>query len=108
MIESSAKLQKRLIDDMLDVSRIVLGKFNVDLRPTHLPAIVEAAVTTARPDASQRGVRLTSAIEAVDGLLEPGRTPIQQVIGNILSNAIKVTPPGTQVDLQLQRSNGQA
>src|SRR5207253_5924018 len=48
MIESSAKLQKRLIDDMLDVSRIVLGKFNIDLRPTHLSSIVEAAVTNAR------------------------------------------------------------
>src|SRR6202047_5377499 len=70
MIENSAQLQKRLIDDMLDVSRIVLGKFHVDLRPTLLPEIVEAAVTTARPDASERGVRLTSDIEPVEELVD--------------------------------------
>jgi hypothetical protein len=61
MIETSAQLQKRLIDDMLDVSRIILGKFQVELRPTHLAEVVEAAVTTARLDAGERGVRLTSA-----------------------------------------------
>src|SRR5436305_13387499 len=74
MIESSAKLQKRLIDDMLDVSRIVLGKFHVDLRPTHLSSIVEAAVTNARPDASERGVRLSSEIEPADDLVEANAT----------------------------------
>jgi PAS domain S-box-containing protein len=106
-VETSARLQARLIDDMLDVSRIVLGKFHVDLRPTHLTQVVEAAVTTARPDAAERGVRLTSAISANEDLVEADATRIQQVIGNILSNAIKFTPAGRQVDLQLHRVNGQ-
>src|SRR5438874_11961687 len=106
MIESSAKLQKRLIDDMLDVSRIVLGKFHVDLRPTHLSSIVEAAVTNARPDASERGVRLSSEIEPADDLVEADATRLQQVIGNILANAIKFTPAGKRVDLRLERSDG--
>jgi signal transduction histidine kinase len=101
MIESSARLQKRLIDDMLDVSRIVVGKFSVDLRPTRLHEVVEAAVNTARPDAAERGVRLTSEIEPVEGLVAADATRLQQVIGNILSNAIKFTPPGKQVDLKL-------
>jgi signal transduction histidine kinase len=105
MIESSAKLQKRLIDDMLDVSRIVLGKFYVDLRPTDLSKIVEAAVTIARPDAAERGVRLTSEIEPVEDLVAADASRLQQVIGNILSNAIKFTPPGKQVDLQLRRAD---
>jgi len=104
MIETSAQLQKRLIDDMLDVSRIILGKFQVDLRPTHLAEVVEAAVTTARPDAAERGVRLTSSVESSPGdLVEADATRLQQVIGNILSNAIKFTPAGKQVDLSLQR-----
>ncbi|PYQ53011.1 MAG: hybrid sensor histidine kinase/response regulator [Acidobacteria bacterium] len=106
MIESSAKLQKRLIDDMLDVSRIVLGKFYVELRPTHLTQIIEAAVTTARPNAAERGVRLTSDIEPIEDLVEADGARMQQVIGNILSNAIKFTPPGRQVDLQLHRVDG--
>jgi len=106
MIESSAKLQKRLIDDMLDVSGIVLGKFRVDLRPTDLSKIVEAAVTIARPDAAERGVRLTSEIDPVEDLVAADAARLQQVIGNILSNAIKFTPPGKQVDLQLHRVDG--
>jgi signal transduction histidine kinase len=106
MIETSARLQKRLIDDMLDVSRIVLGKFQVELRPTHLSEVIEAAVSNARPDAAERGVRLTSEIdEARDDVVYADGTRLQQVIGNVLSNAIKFTPPGRQVDLHLNRVN---
>jgi hypothetical protein len=108
MIETSAQLQKRLIDDMLDVSRIVLGKFQVELQPTHLAKVVEAAVTTARPDAQERGVRLAAQIEPVDDLVAADAGRLQQVIGNILSNAIKFTPSGKQVDLRLSRSDGKA
>jgi len=104
MIENSARLQKRLIDDMLDVSRIILGKFQVDLRPTHLSEIVEAAVTNARPDATERGVRLTlDLIRPPDDVVDADAVRLQQVIGNILSNAIKFTPSGKQVDLRLDR-----
>ena len=106
MIETSARLQKRLIDDMLDVSRIILGKFQVELQPTQLSKVVEAAVTTARPDAAERGVRLTSEIEPNEALVEADPARLQQVIGNILSNAIKFTPAGKQVDLSLRRSDG--
>src|SRR5438270_13463636 len=61
-IETSARLQAALIDDMLDVSRIVLGKFQVDMRPTHLNQIIDAALTTARPAAQEREVRLVADI----------------------------------------------
>ena len=107
MIETSARLQKRLIDDMLDVSRIVLGKFQVELRPMRLSEVVEAAVSNARPEASERGVRLTSVIEeSRDDFVAADNVRLQQVIGNVLSNAIKFTPPGKQVDLSLFRTNG--
>src|SRR4051794_31145218 len=62
-IETSARLQARLIDDMLDVSRIVLGKFQVDLRPMRIAEIVEAALTTARPAAAECEVKLISKVE---------------------------------------------
>ncbi len=102
-IESSARLQARLIDDMLDVSRIVLGKFQVDLRPTPMSDIVEAALTTARPVAAEREVQLRSTIDGRGDLVDADANRMQQVIGNILSNAIKFTPGGKQVDLRLER-----
>jgi len=104
-IETSARLQARLIDDMLDVSRIILGKFQVDLQPTKLSDIVDAALTTARPAAQDCNVTLTSTIETEPGALvqaDPNR--MQQVIGNILSNAIKFSRPGKSVDLRLERA----
>jgi PAS domain S-box-containing protein len=104
-IESSARLQARLIDDMLDVSRIILGKFQVDLRPTKLADIVEAALTTARPAAADREVRLTSEIRDTEDYVQADVTRLQQVIGNILSNAIKFTPAGREVDLRLDRTD---
>jgi signal transduction histidine kinase len=103
-IESSARLQARLIDDMLDVSRIVLGKFQVDLRPTKMSEVVEAALATARPVAAEREVKLTVEIESADdSVVQADASRMQQVIGNILSNAIKFTPPGKRVDLHLDR-----
>ncbi len=102
-IEASGRLQARLIDDMLDVSRIVLGKFQVDLKPTRIADIIEAALTTARPAAQQREVKLVSAIDDRDAIVDADMSRMQQVIGNILSNAIKFTPAGKNVDLHLQR-----
>ena len=104
-IESSARLQARLIDDMLDVSRMILGKFQVDLKPTRICDVVEAALVTARPAAAERGVRLTSEIEDRDCLVDADANRMQQVIGNLLSNAIKFTPTGKHVDLRVDRDD---
>ncbi|HET7712757.1 MAG TPA: response regulator, partial [Thermoanaerobaculia bacterium] len=102
-IEASARLQARLIDDMLDVSRIVLGKFQVELRPTHIRDVVDAALTTARPMAAERGVRLTADVNRIpDDVVMADAARLQQVIGNVLSNAIKFTPPGKSVDLRVE------
>ncbi len=104
--ESSARLQARLIDDMLDVSRIILGKFQVDLNPTRVSDVVEAALTTSRPMATDNGVQLTWGIEARETLADIDASRIQQVVQNLLSNAIKFTPAGKNVDLRLERENG--
>ncbi|HXG57706.1 MAG TPA: ATP-binding protein [Thermoanaerobaculia bacterium] len=105
-IEASARLQSHLIDDMLDVSRIVLGKFQVDLEPTSLTEIVEAALTTARPAAAERGVNLNAWIDrSAEDLVRADANRMQQVIGNILSNAIKFTPSGKNVELRLEKSD---
>jgi signal transduction histidine kinase len=105
-IESSARLQARLIDDMLDVSRMILGKFQVDLQPTRISEIVEAALTTARPMAAENDVQLTWEIDDRDALVDADPSRIQQVIHNLLTNAIKFTPAGKHVDLRLERGGG--
>jgi PAS domain S-box-containing protein len=105
-IESSARLQARLIDDMLDVSRMILGKFQVDLKPTRLSEIVEAALTTARPMAADNEVQLTWTLDDHGALVDADASRIQQVIQNLLSNAIKFTPAGKHVDLKLDRLDG--
>jgi len=107
-IETSAKLQAHLIDDMLDVSRIVLGKFQVDLQPTHLSDVVEAAITTVRPSAQECEITLSTSIETEDDVVEADPNRMQQVIGNILSNAIKFTPSGGKIDLKLDRADDNA
>ena len=104
-VEASGRLQAHLIDDMLDVSRIILGKFQIDLRPVRMSDIVEAALTTARPVANERDIKLTSTIDAGDSVVEADPSRMQQVIGNILSNAIKFTPSGKQVRLELRRDD---
>jgi len=105
-IESSARLQARLIDDMLDVSRIILGKFQVDLKPTRLSDIIESALTTARPLAADNEVQLTWELDEQEAMVDADASRIQQVIQNLLSNAIKFTPAGKHVDLRLDRTDG--
>jgi PAS domain S-box-containing protein len=105
-IESSARLQARLIDDMLDVSRIILGKFQVELNPTRISDIVEAALTTSRPMAAENQVHLSWEIDARETLVDADASRIQQVVQNLLSNAIKFTPAGKNVDLRLERLDG--
>lgn len=105
-IESSARLQARLIDDMLDVSRMILGKFQIELKPTRISEILEAALTTARPLAAENDVQLTWEIDERDAVVDADASRIQQVIHNLLSNAIKFTPAGKHVELRLGRDDG--
>ena len=102
-IENSAKLQARLIDDMLDVSRIVLGKFQIDLRPTRIADVVDRAITLARPAAAERDIQLHVRIDERDALVDADPNRVQQVIGNILANAIKFSRQGDRVDLEMDR-----
>ncbi len=107
-IERNAHLQTQLIDDLLDVSRIVSGKLNIERRRVDLPTVVRAAVASVRVLAEAKDVRLETALdaasEAVSG--DPGR--LQQALWNLLSNAIKFTPAGGRVQIALERREGWA
>src|SRR5581483_7700170 len=104
-IERNARSQAGIIEDILDVSRIITGRLRLDFQTVDLQPVIEAAVDSVRPAAESRGVlieqRLDAAVSHVSG--DPQR--IQQVIWNLLSNAIKFTPRGGRVRIALERIN---
>ncbi|MGQ9424811.1 ATP-binding protein [Gilvimarinus sp. F26214L] len=108
IIERSAWAQAQLIDDLLDVSRILAGKLRLDLRPLDLSPVVEASVGTIQPEADAKNIALE--YKKPDKLLRVRGDPdrLQQVIVNLLSNAVKFTPTGGRVTVRLQEANGTA
>ena len=107
-IERNAKLQAQIIEDLLDVSRIITGKLCLNTRFCELAAIIEAAVEAMRPAARAKALHLKVALDDQLGpvLLDPDR--MQQIIWNLLSNAIKFTPSGGQVEIRLERAGTDA
>jgi PAS domain S-box-containing protein len=104
-IERSARSQARLIDDLLDISRIVAGKLRLQVRPVQLPAVIEAAIEVVRPAAEARRIRLQTVVDTETGLIAGDPERLQQVVWNLLSNAIKFTPKGGRVQVTLERVN---
>ena len=102
-IERNAHAQAQLIEDLLDVSRIVSGKLRLEMRPVDIAEVVEEAVDTVRPTADARGVTLTVVIGHV-GPVSGDAQRLQQVIWNLLSNSIKFTPQGGRVDLRVEQA----
>jgi signal transduction histidine kinase/ActR/RegA family two-component response regulator len=103
VIERNATLQARLIEDLLDVSRIVAGTLALDTRPIRVAPAVTSVLTTMRPDAEAKGVQLEAAVDEQAGAIRGDPARFQQIIGNLLSNAIKFTPLGGRVDVRLAR-----
>jgi PAS domain S-box-containing protein len=103
-IDRNAKLQNQLIEDILDVSRIVAGKFHVEMRSVDLVKVLEAARDTVAPMAAARKVDLQLDIQAGTPMTIGDPDRLQQVAWNLLSNAIKFTPPGGTVSVALSRS----
>ncbi len=106
-IERNAHLQEQLISDILDVSRIVTGKLRLELRPTDLAPLVDATLDTLRPAADAKGVALRARLQVGGAVLgDPDR--LQQVIWNLIVNAIKFTPAGGSVVVSLDRQGTSA
>jgi PAS domain S-box-containing protein len=104
-IERNARAQTQLIDDLLDMSRIISGKIRLDVQWTELASVVEAAVESVRPSADAKGIRLRTILDPLAGPVSGDPTRLQQVVWNLLTNAIKFTPKGGNVDVMLERVN---
>ena len=103
VIDRNVRLQTELIEDLLDMSRIISGKVRLDMRRVQIPDVIDAALDSAMPALSAKNIRLekvvASGVEYVSG--DPGR--LQQVLWNLLTNAIKFTPKGGKIQVLAHR-----
>jgi PAS domain S-box-containing protein len=104
-IERNARSQAQLIEDLLDVSRIITGKLRIDIRPLDPIYFIDAAIESVNPAAEAKGVQIQRIIDT--GVVSVAGDPVrlQQVVWNLLSNAIKFTPKGGRVKIRLERVN---
>ncbi len=104
-IERNAKSQAQLIEDLLDVSRIISGKMRLDVQPVDLAPVIQAAIDSVRPAADAKSIRLSVALDPRAGPVSGDPTRLQQIVWNLLSNAIKFTPKKGRVQVLLERVN---
>jgi PAS domain S-box-containing protein/excisionase family DNA binding protein len=107
VIERNARTQKQLIEDLLDMSRIISGKMRLDVQRLDPVTVIEAAIATIKPSADLKGVRIEHSLDPLCGVMISGdASRLQQVIWNILANAVKFTPAGGRIRVQGQAVNG--
>jgi len=104
-IERNARAQTQIIEDLLDMSRIISGKVRLDVQRVDLATVVRAAVETLKPAADAKGVRLQTVLHPQAGPVSGDPNRLQQIFWNLLNNAVKFTPRGGRVQILLERVN---
>jgi len=107
-ITHSARLQRQLIEDLLDISRITAGSLRLHVRPVNLVSVIEAAIDTVRLAAQAKAISIKSTLTPTAVWVQGDFNRLQQVVWNLLSNAIKFTPASGCVQIQLEHTNNQA
>ena len=102
-IYRNAKSQSQLVADLLDVSRIISGKLRLDVRTVDLIYIVNAAIDSIRPAADAKGIRLQTILDPATGPISGDADRLQQIVWNLLTNAVKFTPKGGSIEVKVQR-----
>jgi signal transduction histidine kinase/CheY-like chemotaxis protein len=101
-IDRNAKLQTRLIEDLLDVSRIISGTLRLLTEPITVAPLLEAAVANVRPEAQTKGIALDLVLDPSAGMISGDPLRMQQIVSNLLVNAIKFTPSGGKVEVRVE------
>jgi PAS domain S-box-containing protein len=105
VIERNACAQKQIIEDILDVSRVITGKLQLTLGPVDLVAIVDAALDAVRPALEAKGIKIETIIDADLRIVSGDADRLQQVVWNLLSNAAKFTPSGGKVEVRMSHNS---
>jgi PAS domain S-box-containing protein len=108
VIERNVRAQTQLIEDLLDVSRIITGKLRLEVRPMDLVAVVEAGIEAVRPAADAKGIRIESRLDSKAAAMVGDPDRLQQVVWNLVSNAVKFTPKEGRVEVELTRVDSHA
>ncbi len=108
IIERNAKSQSQLIEDLLDISRIITGNLRLSVEMVELVPVIQAAVDTLRLAAEAKGIQLQTVLEPLIGPVLGDAQRLQQIVSNLLSNAIKFTPNGGRVEIRLTRTDSEA
>jgi signal transduction histidine kinase len=106
VIDRNARAQTKLIEDVLDMARVITGKLHLEVGPVSLRSTIEGALEAVRPAAESKGVHLHVGHWAGASLVRADPNRLQQVFWNLLSNAVKFTPPGGTVSMQMQEQEG--
>jgi PAS domain S-box-containing protein len=104
-MERNARVLAHLVEDLLDISRIVSGTLRLDVQRVNLSEVIEAALAAVIPAADAKGVRIHKVLDSLVGPVSGDLARLQQIVWNLLSNAIKFTPKGGQVQVLLERVN---
>jgi PAS domain S-box-containing protein len=102
-LERNGNALTQIVEDVLDISRIVSGKIWLDVQPIELPLVVHNAVSTVQPAADAKGIRMHTIVDPRVGPVSGDPDRLQQVVWNLLSNAVKFTPKGGRVQVRLER-----
>jgi PAS domain S-box-containing protein len=104
-IDRNSQAQTQIIEDLLDISRIISGNLRLDVQRLHLTDIIEAALATVLPAANAKEIRIHKVFDSLAGPVSGDAARLQQVVWNLLTNAVKFTPKGGQVQVLLERVN---
>jgi PAS domain S-box-containing protein len=107
-IERNAKAQAQMVDDILDISRIIQGRMRLEVRSVELTSVINAAIDAVRPAAEAKKLELRTHLDPSASLVSGDPDRLQQVIWNLLANAVKFTPSGGQVEVRLERADPHA
>ena len=108
IIERNALMQKQIVEDLLDVSRIVTGKLRINTQPVDLLLVIHAAIDAVRPAAEAKEIEIHTHCESPDVIIRADVERLQQVFWNLLANAVKFTPSPGKVDVHVRMDNGLA